>query len=172
MNSTLPGPPGCAATTGGDVPDGLDVRDDTGEGLDTSDIEGLARFLLARLGMADDAELSITLVDEHAMAELHVEWMDEPGSSDVLSFPMDELREPAPGQPPVSGVLGDVVVCPAVARRQAVVAGHDETHEVRILVAHGVLHLLGHDHVDPAEERVMFERQQALVAEYAQGLSR
>lgn len=148
------------------MPDGLDVRDDSGEDLDTSDIENLAAFLMASLGMADDAELSITLVDEHTMADLHVEWMDEPGSTDVLSFPMDELREPAPGQPPVSGVLGDIVICPAVARRQAVVAGHDEQHEIRILVTHGVLHLLGHDHAEPAEERAMFERQNALVTDY------
>ncbi|MFN8125618.1 MAG: rRNA maturation RNase YbeY [Candidatus Nanopelagicales bacterium] len=149
------------------MPD-LDVRDDTGEDFDTSDITALARFLLDRLGMAADAELSITLVDEPAMAALHVEWMDEPGPTDVLSFPMDELREPAPGQPRVSGVLGDVVVCPAVARRQAVVAGHDETHEIRVLVTHGVLHLLGNDHADPVEEQVMFDRQRELVAEYAE----
>lgn len=147
----------------------LDVRDDTAEGFDTSDISGLAGYLLDTLGMAPDAELSITVVDEPAMAQLHVEWMDEPGATDVLSFPMDELREPAPGAPRARGVLGDVVVCPAVARRQAVVAGHDETHEIRVLVTHGVLHLLGHDHADPDEERLMFARQEQLVAAYARG---
>ena len=168
MNSTLLGPPGCAATTGGDVPDGLDVRDDTGEGLDTSDIEGLARFLLARLGMADDAELSITLVDEHAMAELHVEWMDEPGSTDVLSFPWMSFVSRPRSAAGVGGT-GDVVVCPAVARRQSRRGWARRDSRGADPGGSRVLHLLGHDHVDPAEERVMFERQQALVAEYAQG---
>lgn len=157
-----------AQTTGADVSDrpGLDVRDDTGESRDTADLSRLASFLLQQLGMADDCELSVTLVDEAAMAVLHVEWMDEPGPTDVLSFPMDELREPAPGAPPVSGVLGDVVLCPAVAQRQAVVAGHSAEHELRVLLTHGVLHLLGHDHVEPEDEQVMFARQNDLVAAY------
>lgn len=145
---------------------GLDVRDETGEPADPADVERLARFLLDQLGMTPDAELSVLLVDEDAMARLHVDWMGEPGSTDVLSFPMDELREPAPGAPRVGGVLGDVVLCPAVARRQAVVAGHSAEHELRILLAHGVLHLLGHDHDDPDSERIMFDRQRQLVAAY------
>lgn len=149
---------------------GLDVRDDTDESWDTTDLSQLAAFLLARLGMADDCELSVTLVDEPAMAALHVEWMDEPGPTDVLSFPMDELREPAPGGTPVTGVLGDVVLCPAVAQRQAVVAGHSAEHELRVLLTHGVLHLLGHDHAEPDEERVMFSRQKELVSDYEAGI--
>lgn len=160
--------PGIDPNVGANVPEhpGLDVRDDTDEGFDAADITALADFLLDTLGMAADAELSITIVDEATMAQLHVEWMDEPGPTDVLSFPMDELREPAPGAPRVAGMLGDVVVCPAVARRQAVVAGHDEIHEIRVLVTHGVLHLLGHDHTDPDDERRMFARQEQLVADY------
>jgi probable rRNA maturation factor len=146
---------------------GVDVRDESGTDVDVSDIRSLAIFLLGRLGMADDAELSITLVDEEAMAQLNAEWMDEPGPTDVLSFPMDELNEPAPGAPRVSGTLGDVVMCPAVAERQAVVAGHDRRHELHILLTHGVLHLLGHDHAEPSDERVMFSRQAELVADYS-----
>ena len=146
---------------------GVDVRDESGIDVDVADIAALSEYLLEQLGMAADAELSITLVDEEAMAELHVEWMDEPGPTDVLSFPMDELMEPAPGAPRVSGTLGDVVLCPAVAQRQAVVAGHDARHEMRILLTHGVLHLLGHDHAEPTEELAMFARQNELVAEYA-----
>lgn len=145
---------------------GLDVRDDSGEDLDTADLTGLAGFLLDALNMGPGAELSVTLVDESTMADLHVEWMGEPGPTDVLSFPMDEITEPAPGQPAAEGVLGDVVICPAVARRQAVVAGHEPEHEMRILLTHGVLHLLGLDHVTPDEERVMFQRQRELVADY------
>lgn len=146
---------------------GLAVTDEADLTVDVADVTGLAEFLLVRLGMAADVELSILLVDEEAMARLHVEWMDEPGPTDVISFPMDELREPAPGEPPPGGVLGDIVVCPAVAHRQAVAAGHSPRHEIRILVTHGLLHLLGHDHADPDSERAMFARQERLVAEYA-----
>ncbi len=145
---------------------GIDVRDDTGESLDVTDLTRLAAFLMRELGMSPECELSITLVDEPVMAALHVEWMDEPGPTDVLSFPMDELREPAPGAPAVSGVLGDVVLCAAVAERQAVVAGHSTEHELRVLLTHGVLHLLGYDHAQADEERVMFARQAQLVGEY------
>ncbi len=145
---------------------GLDVRNDSDDPYDTAGLQRLAVFLLAELGMAPDAELSVTLVDEGAMADLHVEWMGEPGPTDVLSFPMDELTVPAPGAPPVSGVLGDVVLCPAVARRQAVVAGHGEVHEMNVLLTHGVLHLLGHDHAEPDEERAMFDLQRRLVADF------
>lgn len=149
----------------------IDISDDVHDGNTAADMERLALFLLDELGMAPEAELSISLVDEEAMAVLHVEWMDEPGPTDVLSFPMDELREPAPHEPPAVGVLGDVVLCPAVARRQAVVAGHSTEHELRILLAHGVLHLLGHDHAEPDEERIMFARQRELVARYEDQLA-
>lgn len=164
---TDPGP-GVRRNDGGIVAErpGLDIRDDSGEGFDTADLAGLATFLLDALRMGPDAELSVTLVDESTMADLHVEWMGEPGPTDVLSFPMDEITEPAPGQPAAGGVLGDVVICPAVARRQAVVADHAPEHEMRILLTHGVLHLLGLDHVTPEEELVMFQRQRELVAEY------
>lgn len=144
----------------------LDLSNDTDDDSPVADLVLLADFLLDELRMAPDAELSISLVDEEAMAALHVEWMDEPGPTDVLSWPMDGLREPAPHEPPVSGVIGDVVLCPEVADRQAVVAGHSRDHELRILLTHGVLHLLGHDHAEPEEEVVMFGRQRELVTRY------
>ena len=149
----------------------IDISDDVSDTDVAADMERMARFLLDELRMAPEAELSISLVDEEAMAALHVEWMDEPGPTDVLSFPMDELREPAPHEPPAVGVLGDVVLCPAVARRQAVVGGHSTEHELRILLAHGVLHLLGHDHAETDEERIMFARQRELVAHYEDQLA-
>lgn len=148
---------------------GLDVRDESGAAVAPAalaDLTALAATLLRELGMARDAELSVVLVTEDAMAQLHQEWLGEPGPTDVLSFPMDELREPAPGEAPVSGVLGDVVLCPSVAARQAETAGHGPQHELRILLTHGVLHLLGHDHADPDDERTMFGRQAQLVGDF------
>jgi probable rRNA maturation factor len=109
------------------------------------------------------------------MAVLHQRWMDEPGPTDVLSFPMDELRpgradvEPDPDDDP--GMLGDVVLCPVVAERQAREAGHDTQAELELLCTHGILHLLGYDHAEPDEEREMFGLQrQLLTAWQASGM--
>jgi probable rRNA maturation factor len=89
--------------------------------------------------------------------------MGESGPTDVLSFPMDELRPGRDGAPSGPGLLGDVVLCPEVARSQAVVAGHTVAEELLLLTAHGVLHLLGYDHAEPDEEREMFDLQRRLL---------
>lgn len=110
-----------------------------------------------------DAEMAIVLVDEAAMEQLHVQWMGEPGPTDVLSFPMDELR---PGNDDIitpAGVLGDVVLCPQVAEVQAEGAGHSTMDELLYLTAHGILHLLGFDHAEPEEEKEMFSLQRDLI---------
>ena len=113
-----------------------------------------------------DAEIALVLVDEAAMEQLHVQWMGEPGPTDVLSFPMDELR---PGNDDIitpPGVLGDVVLCPPVAEVQAEGAGHSTMDELLYLTAHGILHLLGLDHAEPEEEKEMFSLQRHLIIGY------
>jgi probable rRNA maturation factor len=95
-----------------------------------------------------------------------VQWMDEPGSTDVLSFPMDELRPTPDGQDPAPGLLGDVVLCPAVAERQGKAAGHTTEAELELLTTHGILHLLGYDHAEPEEHAEMFGLQARLLAEW------
>src|SRR5690606_42159904 len=89
------------------------------------ELADLGRHVLEQLRVHPLAELTITLVDEDAMAALHQQWMDLPGPTDVMSFPMDELRPGRDDEEPAEGVLGDVVLCPSVARRQAVTAGHE-----------------------------------------------
>jgi probable rRNA maturation factor len=133
-------------------------------GVDPSALVAQAGFLLAHLGLHDDTELAISLVDPEEMAALHEQWLDLPGPTDVLSFPMDELRVPEPGAAPQPGVLGDVVLCPAVAAEQGAAAGHGTRAELELLLTHGILHLLGHDHAEPAEHAVMFALQDALLA--------
>ena len=133
------------------------------------DIEALgaqARFVLDRLRIHPQAELSVLLVDEAAMTELHVRWMNEPGPTDVLSFPMDELRQPQDDDEPEPGMLGDVVLCPQVAVRQALAAGHHRDDELALLLTHGILHLLGYDHAEPDEHAEMFGLQARLLAEW------
>lgn len=125
-----------------------------------------AEFVLGRLRIHPQAELSIVLVNEDAMSVLHERWMDEPGPTDVLSFPMDELREPSDDSEPEPGLLGDIVMCPAVASKQAAAAGHPQREELGVLLTHGILHLLGYDHAEPDEERLMFGLQGQLVAEW------
>ena len=142
----------------------IDIDDSSGvTWVNTALIEAQAAYLLDRLHLDPDADVSILLVDEDEMARLHVEWMDEPGPTDVLSFPMDDLRAGDPSGPRVEGILGDIVLCPTVAAKQAEAAGHPADVELALLLTHGVLHLLGHDHAEPEEHERMFSLQAELL---------
>jgi probable rRNA maturation factor len=132
--------------------------------VDPEPLVAQAGFMLARLGLHPEVELAISLVDPEEITELHVRWMDLPGPTDVLSFPMDELRVPEPGEPAEPGMLGDVVICPQVAAEQGEQAGHGLPGELELLLTHGILHLLGHDHAEPGEHAVMFGLQDELLA--------
>ncbi|WP_182354051.1 rRNA maturation RNase YbeY [Flaviflexus huanghaiensis] len=131
--------------------------------IDGEEVVELARYVLDEMRIHPGADLSVTLVSESVMSDLHVKWMDEEGPTDVLSFPMDEVRPPPAGHEPVEGLLGDVVVCPTVAAQQARQAGHATIEEVLLLVTHGILHVLGYDHATPEEEREMFGLQRKLL---------
>ena len=143
----------------------IEVANESGVGVDEIALVSVARYVLNRLGINPLAELSVLLMDVDAMTELHVKWMDEPGPTDVMSFPMDELdtaRRPDEAGPGPA-LLGDVVLCPAVAGKQATQAGHSLDDELHLLTVHGVLHLLGYDHAEPAPEREMFRLQNELL---------
>ena len=145
------------------------VANESDWAVDEDALVALARHSLDQLGVDPLAELSILLVDVGAMERLHVRWMGEPGPTDVLAFPMDELDD-ARGREdtePPPALLGDVVMCPEVADAQAKAAGHSLDEELHVLCAHGVLHLLGYDHAEPAEEQEMFAQQAKLVASWA-----
>ena len=144
----------------------IDVDNETETEIDIEGIGEQARFILDRLRIHPGAELSVVFVDVATMTDLHVRWMDEPGPTDVLSFPMDELTPPRDDEPPPEGLLGDVVICPEVAAKQAVQAGHEVTTEYGVLLTHGILHLLGYDHAEPDEERLMFGLQRRLLGEW------
>jgi probable rRNA maturation factor len=147
----------------------IEVLNESGVAVDEAQVLDLARFVLEQLRIHPLADLSIMLVDEATMERLHVQWMDEPGATDVLSFPMDELRPTPDGKDPEPGLLGDVVVCPAVAERQAAAARHSRDAELQLLTTHGILHLLGYDHAEPAQEREMFGLQDRLLAQWRRG---
>jgi probable rRNA maturation factor len=141
----------------------IEISNETEHSVDEARVLKLASFALDRMKIHPGAELAIMFVDEQAMEELHIQWMDEPGPTDVLSFPMDELRPGTEHEPTPAGLLGDIVICPAVAIRQAETAGHETINEVLLLTAHGVLHLLGFDHVEPDEEKEMFGIQKSIL---------
>ncbi|MFF1632985.1 rRNA maturation RNase YbeY [Leifsonia sp. NPDC058248] len=134
----------------------IEVNNESAIEVDESALQRLATYAFDIMHVHPDAELAIVLVDEAAMEQLHVQWMDEPGPTDVLSFPMDELRPGTEDEPSPAGLLGDVVLCPQVAQAQAETAGHSLMEELLLLTTHGILHLLGFDHAEPAEEREMF----------------
>ena len=141
----------------------IDINNESGVDVDETVLLRLMEYNLAELHVSADADVAIVLVDEGAMEALHVQWMDEPGPTDVLSFPMDELRPGTEEQPTPAGLLGDIVLCPQVAETQAKDAGHSTLDELVMLTTHGLLHLLGFDHAEPDEEREMFGLQRELI---------
>ncbi|GAA3625718.1 rRNA maturation RNase YbeY [Microbacterium awajiense] len=142
----------------------IEISNESGIAVDEAVLLRLTERNLAELHVSADADVAILLVDEGAMEALHVQWMDEPGPTDVLSFPMDELRPGTEDAPTPPGLLGDIVLCPQVAETQAVAAHHSTKDELIMLTTHGLLHLLGFDHATADEEREMFGLQKDLIA--------
>ena len=143
------------------------MNNESGVPVDEAALQRLAIFALDHLHVHPDADLAILLVDEAAMEQLHVQWMDEPGPTDVLSFPMDELRPGTEDELTPAGLLGDIVLCPQVAVAQAETAGHSTQDELLLLTAHGILHLLGFDHAEPDEEKEMFGIQRDILVGFS-----
>ena len=146
----------------------IEVLNESGESLDVDHLVGLSRFVLERMRVHPLAELCIKAVDEDTMAELNQKWMEGEGPTDVLAFPMDELRPGLVNEDPEEGILGDLMLCPSVAERQAVTAGHSTEAELELLSVHGILHLLGYDHAEPEEHAEMFGLQDELLAAWRQ----
>lgn len=145
----------------------IEINNESGVEVDEPAIQRLSVFALDQMRVHPDAELAILFVDEAAMEQLHVQWMDEPGPTDVLSFPMDELRPGSEEALTPAGLLGDIVVCPQVAIAQAETAGHSPIEEMLLLTTHGILHLLGFDHAEPDEEKEMFGLQRDILVRFA-----
>jgi probable rRNA maturation factor len=141
----------------------VEVNNESGYDVDEAEFAALARYVLDEMHVHPQTDLSILLVGTDVMTDLHVKWMDEPGPTDVLSFPMDELRPGREGDVTPAGLLGDVVLCPEVAAQQARTAGHSTAEELLLLTTHGILHLLGYDHAEPEEEKEMFGLQRKLL---------
>ena len=140
----------------------VDVTNETQWVIDPKVFSDLGIWVLDQMRVSTQSDLTIMFVDPDPIAELHMRWMNLEGPTDVMSFPMDELR-PGDGKTVMEGVLGDIVICPWVAAQQAAAAGHSTMQEMLLLTIHGILHLLGYDHVTPEQERQMFGLQRQLL---------
>jgi probable rRNA maturation factor len=145
----------------------VDLNNESGLPADGPGLVRLATFALDQLRIHPLAELSVVLVDEATMSAYHQKYMGEPGPTDVLSFPMDELRPPDDDEDPPAGLLGDIVLCPAVTARQAQEHGRTAEAEAEYLLVHGLLHLLGFDHAEPDEKTEMFTLKDTILARWA-----
>jgi probable rRNA maturation factor len=154
----------------------VEINNESGMAADEDALRELAQYVIGQMETHPLADLSMLLVDEAHMTNLHEKWMEEPGPTDVLSFPMDELRPHSmagpnrsrgrDGDEPEPVLLGDVVLCPQVAAVQARQHGQSTQAELELLTVHGVLHLLGYDHADPEEEAEMFGLQNELLRDW------
>jgi len=148
-----------------DVPVAVEVVVDCDDDVDGPRWGALLSAALRREGVAPGAEAGLTFVAPSAMAELNREHMGAAGPTDVLSFPIDGLDAAGPDDPDGPGLVGDVVVCPSVAVAAAPTHAGSADDELALLVVHGALHLLGHDHSEADEREVMRGRERALLAE-------
>ena len=144
----------------------IEVNNETEYEVDLQDVSALADSVLKAMFLHPETEVSVVFIDEDAMSALHVEWMDLEGPTDVMSFPMDELRPGTAGAPGEGGILGDIVICPTVAEAQAKAGGHSTHDEILLLTTHGLLHLMGFDHMEPDEKEEMFTLQRRLLESY------
>ena len=139
----------------------IEITNKSGELVPSEGVRGLLQSALVELKLNPECEVNLVFVDVEEMTELHIKWMDEDGPTDVLSFPMD-----MPAVENEAVTLGDIVIAPTVAAQQAATAGHSIDHEIFILAVHGLLHILGYDHANAADEKVMFTLQEDLVKKY------
>lgn len=143
----------------------IEILNETSENIESQRILSLVRYLYEQLHIDKNSEIAIVFADEPTMSQLHQEWMGLEGPTDVLSFPMDELR-PGDADNLSLGMLGDIVICSQVASEHAQIGGHTFEDEIALLVTHGILHLLGFDHHSPSEKHAMFEIQNNLLKDF------
>ena len=144
----------------------VEILNESGHELDEKGLARLSRFVMDRMRVHPLAELCLKVVDEATIAEINQRWMGHEGSTDVLAFPMDQLRPGLVTEEPQEGILGDLVLCPALAERQGAAAGHGTAAELELLTVHGILHLLGYDHAEPEQHREMFALQDRLLEDW------
>lgn len=143
------------------------LADEQTEEVGLSDLHSLAELVLRQEGYPEDAEVTLLFVSESEMASYNERFLDRSGPTDVLAFPVEEMRPGAvpdtdPQGPPL--MLGDVIVAPTYVRRQAADFGVGFDDEMALMVTHGILHLLGYDHIEDDDAGRMEDRERQLLA--------
>ncbi|MBW9211275.1 rRNA maturation RNase YbeY [Mumia sp. zg.B21] len=152
-----------------DILDESSFRDADGAPVDIERLTRLSRFVMEQMRLAPATEMTMIVVDAGTMTEYNEKWMDKTGPTDVLSFPMDELRPGTDDLEAEEGYLGDMVLCPEVATADAEAEGLVLADHLELLTVHGILHLLGYDHAEPEEYEEMFALQDVLLARWRDG---
>lgn len=142
----------------------IELSDLTDSKCDLERLKSIAQFTILAQGVHPDSELNISLLDEDEMSALHLRWMQEDGPTDVLAFPMDEVKPNSATLGPA--MLGDIALCPTYANRNALKVNSSLQNELELLTVHGVLHLLGYDHMKADEKEVMFALQDKYLTEW------
>lgn len=144
----------------------VDVLNESGVEVDVAALTRLCRFVLRRMRLHPQTEMTMRLVDPATIGTLNEQWMGKAGPTDVLSFPMDELTPGGDADESDGRYLGDIALCPQVAEQQAPAAGHEREDEIALLTVHGMLHLMGYDHATAQEHAEMFGIQGRLLVEW------
>ncbi|WP_025272393.1 rRNA maturation RNase YbeY [Haloglycomyces albus] len=142
----------------------IELINESGSEVDEQALSDMAEYTLQEMGINPAADLSFLIADLEHMSDLNRRWMGGTGPTDVLSFPMHDAL---PGRPDAVesdiDALGDIVLSPEVAERQAQDAGHSTLDEMRMLTVHGILHILGYDHAEPVQAKEMFGLQNRIL---------
>ena len=143
------------------------LADEQGEPVDLVQLRNLAELLLSEEGYPEETEVTVLLVSNDEMASYNERFLERAGPTDVLAFPVEELLpgvvpDHDPNGPPL--VIGDVIIAPAYVGRQAAEHGSEFSDEMALMVAHGILHLLGYDHVEDDDAELMERREAELLA--------
>ena len=142
----------------------IELSNLTDSKCDLERLKSIAQFTILAQVVHPDSELNISLLDEDEMSALHLRWMQEDGPTDVLAFPMDEVKPNSATLGPA--MLGDIALCPIYANQNALKVHSSLQDELELLTVHGVLHLLGYDHMEADEKEVMFALQDKYLVEW------
>jgi probable rRNA maturation factor len=141
----------------------IEVDNSSNFSIDEVSVKNYAKQMLQILKVNTKSDVSILFVNEDEMTKQHVRWMNESGPTDVMSFPMDDIVLQDSKLRKKQAILGDIIICPAVALEDAKEQGINPAYHLVFLITHGVLHLLGQDHQEASQRVVMQKREQGIM---------
>jgi len=141
----------------------IDVDNSSNFSIDEVNVKNYVKQMLQILKVNTKSDVSILFVNEDEMTKQHVRWMNEPGPTDIMSFPMDDIVLQDSKLRKKQAILGDIIICPGVALKDSKKQGINPAYHLVFLLAHGILHLLGQDHQEASQRVVMQKREQGIM---------